>query len=146
MVATPTRLAWALTACATLYACGGSSPAAPAATNVAGVWIGDLATALGALRVNWTLAQSGVNVTGPIVVAQSGFPVIRGALTGTISGSTLTYRINIPAGGVATNPSCTGQIDGTMTLSNAAQMTGRFTGTSTCDVPISGGDLTLQKQ
>jgi hypothetical protein len=67
-------------------------------------------------------------------------------LTGTISGSTLTYRINIPAGGVATNPSCTGQIDGTMTLSSAVQMTGRFTGTSTCDVPIGGGDLTLQKQ
>jgi hypothetical protein len=146
MGGTLTRLAAVLTTCAILGACGGSSPTTPSTLNIAGVWAGDIVTILGNQRTTWTLSQSGTNVTGPVVVANAGIPVISGALTGTISGSTLTYSINIPAGGILISPTCTGHIDGTMNLPNERQMSGKFTGTSTCNAPISGGDLTLSKQ
>ena len=103
-------------------------------------------TVIGTERVTWTLTQSGANVSGPVIVADSGFPVVNGSLTGTVSGSTLTYSINIPAGGIAISPTCTGHIDGTMNIPTAREMAGKFTGTSTCEAPISGGDLALTKQ
>jgi hypothetical protein len=140
------KVALVLATWATLWGCGGSSPTSPSQPQVAGVWAGDLVTVLGTQRVTWTLTQSDASVTGPVVVAASGIPVISGTLMGTVSNSTLSYSVNIPAGGVVTNPTCTGRIDGTMNMPSARQMSGTFTGTSTCDAPISGGNLTLAKQ
>jgi hypothetical protein len=131
--------------CAIVVAACGDNSTAPSTTNIGGTWTGNLTTPAGTERVSWILTQSGSSVNGTVsVVDPTALPLFNGTLSGTLTGSTLTYAVTIPAGGVPAIPTCTGHVDGTMTVSGSS-MSGSFTGTSTCQVPISGGTLTLAK-
>src|ERR1044072_7179192 len=84
-----------------------STPSQP--TTLTGTWTGDV-TVLGTnTRMVWTLTQSGTAVTGPVLLGlPSGTVLLNGFLTGTLSGSTLTYTISVGPGGVPTQPTCVG--------------------------------------
>jgi hypothetical protein len=134
--------------CAVLAGGCGDKDTSPSAINVAGTWNGNLATLLGTARVTWVLTQAGNAVTGTAsVVDPTAGPLFNGPLSGSVSGSTLTYNVTIAAGGVPLVPGCSGRIDGTMAV-NGSSMSGAFTGTSSCpsQLPLTGGNLTMSKQ
>lgn len=133
-------------------ACEDKSPAmpTPAAPTVDGTWVGTLAVQDTTARMTWTLTQANSAVTGPVLVGLSnGTVLLNGFLTGTLAGSALTYTISIGAGGIPTQPSCAGQMTGTMTLTVAATSTlvGPMTvSSSNCPPPFASSTVTLTKQ
>lgn len=100
--------------------------------------------------MTWTLSQTNAAVTGPALLSlTSGIVLMNGFLTGTMSGTTLTYTISVGPGGIPLQPTCTGQLGGTMAVSfgTVSTMTGTPTVTSsTCPVPIPVGAITLTRQ
>jgi hypothetical protein len=134
-----------------LACCGDELPTNPGPTqiDVTGRWSGDL-TALGAAAsMSWTLMQSGTAVTGPVTVAlPSGIVLLNGFLTGTLSGTSLTHTISVGMGGIPNQPTCAGQLSGTMNVAVGApsRMSGPLSVTSTtCTIQFSN-TVTLTKQ
>jgi hypothetical protein len=133
-------------------ACGNNTPATPTPpeTTVNGKWLGDLPVRDVTANMTWTLTQSNGAVTGPVLILlPNGIVLLNGSLAGTIAGSTLTYTISVDAGGIPAQPTCTGQMAGTMAVSIAvtSTMTGPMTVTSSnCAPPFSSGTVTLTKQ
>src|SRR5262245_37825560 len=138
---------------ATLIACTDkSTPSTPSqSTNLTGTWIGNLTVQQLPVRMTWTLTQTdATNVNGPVLIGLStGTVLMNGFLVGTLSGSTLTYTISVGPGGIPTQPTCAGQIGGTMAVNIGvtATMTGTpsITG-SNCTPPFPGGSITLTRQ
>ena len=116
----------------------------PPAFDVTGTWSGPASDDIGAGTFTFNLTQTGGSVTGTIAV-RSTRPIVsvaNGTITGTMSGATLTYRIDLPnAGGVG----CSVTINGTANVS-AAAISGTYTGIGTCGGPFSGGLISLVKQ
>ena len=119
------------------------------AQTLTGNWSGDLPIQGAAARMTWTLTQTDSAVTGPVLVLlPTGTVLLNGALAGTLSGSTLTYVINIGPGAIPSQPSCTGQLGGTATTSLGATSTiaGSYAVTaSSCPIPFSSGAFTLTR-
>lgn len=126
-----------------------SSTTPSPALTFAGTWSGDLTVQGQAARMTWTLTQNGSSVSGPVLVGlANGVVLLNGALTGTLSGSTLTYSIDVSPGGIPTQPACTGRLDGTAAVMQSAptSMTGSYTvATSTCATGFSSGNFTLTR-
>ena len=99
--------------------------------------------------MTWTLTQNGSSVSGPaLVLLPTGTVLMNGVLTGTLSGTQLTYTIRVSAGGIPTEPNCTGQLSGTATvsISTVSTLTGSYSVISTtCPTPFSSGNFTLTK-
>lgn len=134
-----------------LAACSNdSSPSTPTQpTNVAGTWVGNVTVAGTSARMTWTLSQTGTTVNGPVLLGlANGTVLLNGALTGTISGNSLTYSIAVAPGGIPLQPACSGQITGTMAvaIASTSTLTGTPTITSSCAAPFPGGSITLTKQ
>jgi hypothetical protein len=133
-------------------ACGDSTPAAPTPpeTTVNGKWVGTLPVQEVTAEMTWTLTQSSGAVTGPaLVLLPSGVVLLNGSLVGTLAGSVLSYTIAVSPGGIPAQPTCAGQMAGTMTvsLSVTSTMTGPMAVTSSnCSPPFAGGTVTLTKQ
>ena len=74
--------------------------------------------------------------------------VLNGALSGTVSGSTLTYTIDARAGGIPSEPGCTGQLGGTATIGAIpSALSGSYAiSSSPCAPPFSSGSFALTKQ
>jgi hypothetical protein len=118
--------------------------------NLTGTWTGNLTVQGAPVRMTWTLTQAdATNVTGPVTVGlTSGTVLMNGFLTGTLSGSSLTYTISVGPGGIPTQPTCVGQVGGTMaatigvtsTLAGTSAVTG-----SNCTPPFPGGTITLTR-
>ena len=141
----------ALLACVATACSEKSTPPAPTPINVTGTWVGNLTVLNNPVQMTWTLTQSdATNVTGPVFLGlASGTVLLNGFLTGTLSGSTLTYTISVGPGGVPAQPNCAGQIGGTMAVNVAAvsTMTGSSAVTgSNCTPPFPGGTITLTKR
>lgn len=115
----------------------------PPALDVTGTWSGPASDELVAGTFTLNLTQTGGSVTGTVVFRTP--PPVRvanGTITGTMSGATLTYRIDLPnAGGVG----CSVTINGTANVS-AVAISGTYTGIGTCGGPFSGGLISLAKQ
>jgi hypothetical protein len=122
----------------------------PSNANVAGTWAANVTAAGVSARMTWTLSQNDTTVTGPVLLAlSSGVVLMNGFLTGTVSGTTLTYTISVGPGGIPLQPTCAGQIGGTMAivLGNVSTLTGTPAVTSSsCPVPLPVGAITLTKQ
>jgi hypothetical protein len=99
--------------------------------------------------MTWALTQTDASVAGPVLVAlPSGTVLLNGALAGTVSGSTLTYVINIGPGAVPSQPACTGQLAGTAatTFGTTSTLAGTYSvASSTCATPFSNGPFTLSR-
>lgn len=146
------RRAALIIALASAVACSEKSmPQVPSqALDVTGTWVGSVTVLDTPTRMTWTIGQSGSTVTGPVLLGvASGTVLLNGFLTGSLSGTTLTYTIAVGPGGIPAQPSCAGQIAGTMTI--VAGTTSTMSGpssvvSSTCSSPFPGGTLTLTKQ
>jgi hypothetical protein len=135
-----------------------NSPGAPttATLSLAGTWKTGITVVGQSATMSWVLTQSGTSVTGPVTVSlPTGIVLLNGALTGTVSQATatsavMTYTIGIAAGGIPTEPTCTGQFGGTMNAAagSLTTMTGDMTVRSaTCTPPFaSTTTLTMTKQ
>lgn len=142
---------WFLAAALLLVAgCSNDSttmPTTPAPLNLTGTWNGTVTFENVASRMTWVLTQSGAAVTGPVTVAlPSGTVLLNGTLTGTLTGTSLDYAIAVNTGGIPQQPSCVGQLKGTMTATPTT-LVGPLGVTSTnCTVQITTETVTLSKQ
>src|SRR4051794_29713452 len=141
-------------ALAWLPACGSSNSTpttpTPSTVSVTGTWAANVTAVGTSARMTWTLSQSNTAVTGPVLLSLStGIVLMNGFLTGTVNGTTLTYSIAVGPGGIPVQPTCAGQIGGTMAIviGNVSTLTGTPAVTSSsCPVPLPVGSITLTKQ
>jgi hypothetical protein len=111
---------------------------------VSGTYRGPSADVTGNGLLTLTLSQSGSAVSGTAIAATtSGVTTLTGAVTGTLSGTTLTFTITFVTTDV---PPCTLTISGTATNVTSAELSGTYSGTSTCGNGVTGGTFTLDKQ
>jgi hypothetical protein len=144
-----------LVCAAALSGCNGNGTTTPTALtqgatlNVTGRWMGDLTFQNVTGRMTWTLSQSGTSVTGPVLIGlPTGTVLLNGTLTGMLNGSTLPYSIDVAPNGIPTQPRCTGQLVGTMTVSTGTvpTMTGPIGVTSsTCPIQFTTTNVTLTR-
>ena len=134
-------------------ACGDkSTPTTPAPTqlDVSGRWATDIAVQGITGRMTWTLTQSGAGVTGPVLVSlTSGIVLLNGFLTGTMTGTSMAYTIAVGPGGIPSQPTCSGQLGGTMTVTSGvvSTMTGPMSVmSSNCSIQLPVNAITLTKQ
>ena len=122
----------------------------PPSPGLNGTWSGDVTVEGMSARMTWTLTETGTSAFGLVLVLlPNGIVLLNGSLAGSIMSSTLTYTITVLAGGIPSNPSCTGQLAGTATVSvgNTATLAGSWTLTSsTCAAPVSNANFTLARQ
>lgn len=128
-------------------ACGGPDrPAPPAAPspppppplNLTGAYSATGDDFLGIGRMRWVLSQSGSDVDGIVTaVSQQGTTGARGTLDGTLSGSTLSFTIVMPPGGLAALPSCSATIEGVAEATRST-INGLYSGTATCSASFFG--------
>ena len=119
----------------------------PPPLNLSGVWRGGLTVQGQSAIMTWTLTQTNTTVTGPIDVGlANGIVLLNGALAGSVAGSTLTYTITVPTGGVPLQPACSGQIAGTAAVVSASTMNGDYkVASSTCSTGLTAGTFTMTK-
>jgi hypothetical protein len=135
-----------------LPACNSDTPSTPTPApqlDVSGRWGGDMSFMGVTGRMTWVLTQSGTAVTGPVLVSlPTGTVILNGNLTGTLTGSSLPYTIAIAPNGIPSQPSCAGQLAGTMAVATVpTSMAGSIGLTnSTCNIQFSNTNFTLTKQ
>jgi hypothetical protein len=69
----------------------------------------------------------------------------QGHVTGTFDGTTLSVRMNFPAGADVPTPICVTDLTGSATFAGG-QITGTYSGSDTCEGLFANGQLTLTKQ
>jgi len=126
-----------------------TSPTSPTAFVVTGVWTADVAFQGITGRMTWTLQQQDTAVSGPVLMAlPTGTVLMNGTLQGTRAGSQLTYSIAVGPGNIPTQPSCTGTLSGTMTITSTTTptMTGPLgVAASTCTIQFQTTNLTFTR-
>lgn len=96
--------------------------------------------------MTWELSQSASAVSGPVVARdEAGLPAYSGTLAGTVSGTTLTFTIEMPEGSVSAFPACRATLSGTAAISGSA-LSGTYAGTNSCTQTFNNGQLNLSKQ
>jgi hypothetical protein len=144
-----------LVCAAALSGCDGNGTTRPSAPtqgptlNVTGRWVGDLTIQNVTGRMTWTLSQSETSVTGPVLIGlATGTVLLNGTLTGMLNGSSLSYSIDVAPNGIPAQPTCTGQLVGTMTVSTGPvpTMIGPIgVASSTCPIQFTTSTVTLTR-
>jgi hypothetical protein len=128
----------------------GTSPTPAGSPSVTGTWSGNVSVEATTARMVWTLTQTGTHVSGSSLLAlPTGTVLLNGVFSGELAGSTLTYTIAIGPGAIPSQPTCTGELAGTMNLveGTTSTLTGNFAiRNSSCTPPFTGGSLTLTRQ
>jgi len=139
-----------------------SSPASPGAPsspagsslNLSGTWIGTGTDAQGPETFRWTLTQTGSNLTGSASLdpadatdgtCGSCHKQKSGTVTGTLSGTVLTLTLDFPKGGSDLTPLCGLTMTATTTDVAAGRIASAYTGSTTCEGPISDGTLLMSR-
>jgi hypothetical protein len=146
---------FALAALALLAACGGdrasddpSSPTGPTPpASLTGTYAGTVSDASGPGRLTWRLTQSNADVSGTFTARDDVSGITAdGSVTGTVSGSSLTFRMTAGAGTLPPPfASCSLDLNGTAQVT-AAAIDGTYTGRNSCTGPFANGRLSLTKQ
>lgn len=125
-----------------LFACAKSdSPTGP--IMLSGTYYGPAVDPSGAGFATWNLSQSGSAVSGSFIGrSPSSATGLTGQISGTLTGSTLTYSISA----TGTDPICSFFISGRATNVTSSRIVASYSGTSTCGYPFSGGTFRLDKQ
>jgi len=130
------------------------TPAAPAAGNLTGNWTGTGSDAQGAETFKWTVTQDGDRLTGTAVLDSANpndgscgscHKQKHGTLTGTLSNGALALTLDFPEGGSDITPLCGITMHATSSDVTAGRITATYTGTTTCEGPISDGTLTVAR-
>ena len=138
-----------------------SSPAAPSGTtttttaaNLTGTWTGTGNDAQGAETFKWTLTQSGSTLTGSAVLDSANrndgscgscHKQKNGTLSGTLTSGALTLTLDFPEGGSDITPLCGITMHATSGDIAAGRINATYTGTTTCEGPISDGTFTVTR-
>jgi hypothetical protein len=147
-----------------LASCGSpaTAPSAPSptaspttsSTNLTGTWQGTGTDAQGAETFQWTLTQTGDRVTGSAVLDSANrndgscgscHKQKSGTLSGTVANGALTLTLDFPEGGADITPLCGITMHATTTDLAAGRINATYTGTTTCEGPISDGTLTVAR-
>ena len=148
-----------------LAGCG--SPAAPnptaptttttttlSAATLTGTWTGTGEDAQGPETFRWTVTQTGDRISGAVVLdpadpadgsCGSCHKQKTGTLAGTLSGGALTLTLDFPAGGTDITPLCGITMTATTTDVAAGRIAAAYTGTTTCEGPITDGTLVVMR-
>jgi hypothetical protein len=122
----------------------------PASASLTATWAGPIVVDGTEARMTWTLTQVNQAVTGPVaILLPSGTVLLNGFLSGTLSGTALSYTISVGTGGVPSRPTCAGQLTGTMTVTLGASSTLRGpmgVSSSNCTPPFDTSTITLNRQ
>jgi len=121
----------------------------PTVIDLTGVWSGSVVVLDTTAKMTWSLTETNGSVTGLVILGlPSGTVLLNGTLTGVMSGTTLTYTVAVGPGGVPAQPTCVGQLGGTMTATIGAPSTlagSSAVTSSSCTQPFPGGNLTLSR-
>lgn len=124
----------------------------PSAANLTGTWIGSGTDPQGPETFRWTVTQTGDRISGTVVLEPadpadgscgSCHKRKTGTLAGTLSGGALTLTLDFPAGGTDLTPLCGITMTATTTDVAAGRIAAAYTGTTTCEGPITDGTLTV---
>lgn len=150
-----------------LLGCGSSMPAAPAApattapvvaspaptgANLSGTWTGTGTDAQGAETFSWTVSQTGDRLSGSVVLDSANrndgscgscHKQKGGSLAGTLSGGALSLTLDFPEGGSDITPLCGITMHAAATDVTSNRITASYTGTTTCEGPITDGTLVV---
>jgi ABC-type transport system substrate-binding protein len=126
----------------------------PSSVNLTGTWTGTGNDAQGAETFAWTVTQTGERVTGSVVL-NSANPADgscgschkqkAGTLAGTFSNGALTLTLDFPDGGSDITPLCGITMHATTSNVAAGRIAASYTGTTTCEGPITDGTLTVTR-
>ena len=133
-----------------------SAPAAPdASTTLAGAWAGTGSDPQGPEKMTWSIAQTGSDITGTADLSAlnaadgscaSCHKAKSGTITGTVSGSAIALRLVFPAGGDGVpTPECTITFVANGSMASHDRIEATYTGTDTCEGPITGGTFTMTR-
>jgi hypothetical protein len=112
------------------------------------------ATGDGTTFVSWRMTQEGMNVSGTMTTkspdpmgttCHSCHRSRTGALSGTISGTTLTWTATFPATPDDPTPLCPATLTGTISDITADSISGTYSGNDDCEGPYSNGTLTMAR-
>jgi len=109
-------------------------------------------TPVGTTIVTWKLTQTGVNVSGTVTTQSTDLPGTcaschrsrTGTLSGTISGTALTWTVSFPAdAGNDPTPSCMAILRGTISDITGNSLSGPYSGQDSCEGFYTDGTLAL---
>src|SRR5262245_20834254 len=120
--------------------------ASPPAFDLTGTWMGPASDDTGPTTMTWTLSQSGSSFSGSFLGVEPPprRTQYRGTISGTLSGSSLTWTVDIPKGSIVGLPNCAVTINGSAAAS-AKEIVGTYTGDA-CTGPFVDGLISLAKQ
>jgi hypothetical protein len=111
-----------------------------------GTYAGTASDNTGPGTLSWVLTQSGSKITGSVTLG-AGNITGHGTVSGTLSGSTLTFTISIPAGGLPfPYASCVIAVSGTANNVTSSSINGTYSGNNSCTGSVSGGTFNLVRQ
>jgi len=111
-------------------------------------------TPIGTMLVTWKLTQTAENVLGTVTTQSTDLPGTcaschrsrTGALSGTISGTTLTWTVSFPADPANDpTPSCTATLHGAISDITQDSPSGPYSGQDSCEGLYTDGTLTLAR-
>jgi hypothetical protein len=120
------RAAACLVALLTLSACGAPTSPAPLTASLSGQWTGAIDSPVdGPGSITLDLTQTGLNVSGSVLLSQGGISDVRGTLSGTVAvaaSTTLDYTVRYEFG-----DHCQGTFSGTCQVAGT-DMAGAYEG------------------
>jgi hypothetical protein len=135
-----------------------ATPTAPAPQplDISGAWSGTSIDSQGTTVVNWTITQSGSDVSGTVTTrapdpADGSCNACHrnksGTFTGTVAGDILTINLHFAAGvdGDPT-PICSATMTGSASRIASGDLSGNYTGSDTCEGPFLDGRLTMSRR
>lgn len=149
----PMARLFALAALVLVVACnrGAEDPPSPTGptppANVSGTYAGTVADASGPGRLTWRLTQASADVSGTFTATDDVSGLTAGGnVTGTLAGSTLTFRMTAAAGTLPPPfANCSLDLNGTAQVAGSA-IDGTYTGRNSCTGPFASGRLSLMRQ
>ena len=129
-------------------------PPASSAANLTGTWTGTGTDAQGAETFRWNVTQTGDRLSGSAVLDSadrndgscgSCHKQKTGTLAGTLSNGALTLTLDFPEGGTDITPLFGITMHVATSDMSAGRIAATYTGTTTCEGPISDGRLTVTR-
>jgi hypothetical protein len=142
--------------------CGSSAPVTsspapvpgPSVANLTGTWIGTGSDAQGAETFTWSITQTADRISGSAVLDSANrndgscgscHKQKTGTVAGTVSDGALTLTLDFPAGGSDITPLCGITMHASTGDVTAGRIAAAYTGTTTCEGPITDGMLTVSR-
>jgi hypothetical protein len=127
----------------------GGTPTVPTGDSIdlTGSWSGTGDDSSGPGQFTWQLMQSGGSFSGTFTATDASSGVTgRGSVSGTLSGTSVTFSLTIPSGGFdAPFADCNASASGQGTAS-ASTVSATYSGTNSCSGAIASGQLSLTRQ